>query len=99
MTSVPKQDLKPRNGSQLLLESLESHGVKEVFGYPGGAIMPFYDELARSGLKHYLCSHCSLEFGPIDPETIGHSCDTSKPRYQNRGKKHDPITTSKKSGP
>jgi acetolactate synthase-1/2/3 large subunit len=40
-----------------LLEGLERQGVKEVFGYPGGAIMPFYDELARSGLKHYLCRH------------------------------------------
>jgi acetolactate synthase-1/2/3 large subunit len=48
---------KPRNGSQLLLEGLKRHGVKQVFGYPGGAIMPFYDELVHSGIKHYLCRH------------------------------------------
>ena len=47
MSSVPEQDLKPRSGSQLLLEALERQGVKQVFGYPGGAIMPFYDELVR----------------------------------------------------
>ncbi len=57
MNSNPKTLVKVRSGSQLLLESLEHQGVKEVFGYPGGAIMPFYDELVRSGIKHYLCRH------------------------------------------
>jgi acetolactate synthase-1/2/3 large subunit len=56
-TTVAEQNLNPRNGSQLLLEALERHGVKDVFGYPGGAIMPFYDELVRSDIKHYLCRH------------------------------------------
>jgi acetolactate synthase-1/2/3 large subunit len=55
--TAPEANLKLRSGSQLLLESLERQGVKEVFGYPGGAIMPFYDELVRSGIKHYLCRH------------------------------------------
>ena len=38
------------------------------------------------GVKHYLCDYCELEFGVVDPETIQHKCDTSKPRYHNRGK-------------
>jgi acetolactate synthase-1/2/3 large subunit len=57
MSTAPEHELNPRNGSQLLLEGLERHGVTKVFGYPGGAIMPFYDELVRSGITHYLCRH------------------------------------------
>jgi acetolactate synthase-1/2/3 large subunit len=57
MSSIPEQEVKPRTGSQLLIDGLIRHGVKQVFGYPGGAIMPFYNELVDSGLKHYLCRH------------------------------------------
>jgi len=46
-----------RTGSQILIDSLERNGVKCIFGYPGGAIMPVYDALVGSGLKHYLCRH------------------------------------------
>ena len=48
---------KLRSGSQILIEALERNGVKQVFGYPGGTIMPVYDALVGSGLKHYLCRH------------------------------------------
>ncbi|TAM75757.1 biosynthetic-type acetolactate synthase large subunit [bacterium] len=44
-------------GSRLLLSALEAHGIDAVFGYPGGAIMPFYDALPQSGLTHYLVRH------------------------------------------
>lgn len=47
----------PRNGSQLMIEALKRNGVKHIFGYPGGAIMPLYDALVDSGLTHYLCRH------------------------------------------
>jgi acetolactate synthase-1/2/3 large subunit len=46
-----------KNGSRVLIESLERNGVKQIFGYPGGTIMPVYDALVGSGLKHYLCRH------------------------------------------
>ena len=46
-----------RSGSQILIESLERNGVTQIFGYPGGTIMPVYDALVGSGLKHYLCRH------------------------------------------
>jgi len=46
-----------RSGSQILIEMLERNGVKQIFGYPGGTIMPVYDALVGSGLKHYLCRH------------------------------------------
>jgi len=43
------------NGAELTLEVLKQHGVSCVFGYPGGAIMPIYDALYESQVKHYLC--------------------------------------------
>jgi len=41
-------------GARLLVSSLERMGVEVVFGYPGGAIMPIYDALTGSSLKHIL---------------------------------------------
>ncbi|MEJ2534142.1 MAG: acetolactate synthase 2 catalytic subunit [Gammaproteobacteria bacterium] len=46
-----------RSGSQLMIDALKRNGVEHVFGYPGGAIMPLYDALVGSGLKHFLCRH------------------------------------------
>jgi acetolactate synthase-1/2/3 large subunit len=55
----PSTKLVPelRSGSQILIEALQRNGVKQIFGYPGGTIMPVYDALVGSGLKHYLCRH------------------------------------------
>lgn len=43
------------------MDSLKRHGVEHIFGYPGGAILPIYDELyrseARGDLKHFLVRH------------------------------------------
>ena len=45
-------------GSQILCRTLQDAGVKVVFGYPGGAIMPFYDALhGHPGLRHILVRH------------------------------------------
>jgi acetolactate synthase-1/2/3 large subunit len=46
-----------QKGSELVLQVLEKQGVKQVFGYPGGAIMPLYDALYNSPIKHYLFRH------------------------------------------
>ncbi|GAW96577.1 MULTISPECIES: acetolactate synthase 2 catalytic subunit [Colwellia] len=48
---------KTLTGSALLFEVLKEHGVQHVFGYPGGAIMPIYDALYDSDVKHFLCRH------------------------------------------
>jgi len=50
-------DREPKSGAQLLLEALERQGVDTIFGYPGGAIMPVYDVLPKTGLRHILCRH------------------------------------------
>ena len=44
-------------GAQIIVKALEREGVDTVFGYPGGAIMPLYDALVGSGLKHILVRH------------------------------------------
>ncbi|ALT00203.1 acetolactate synthase 2 catalytic subunit [Lacimicrobium alkaliphilum] len=44
-------------GAQAILKSLIRHGADRVFGYPGGAIMPLYDALLDSPVRHYLCRH------------------------------------------
>ncbi|MFA9487649.1 MULTISPECIES: acetolactate synthase 2 catalytic subunit [unclassified Mannheimia] len=43
------------NGARLVTESLKAQGVTTIFGYPGGAIMPTYDDIYDSGLDHLLC--------------------------------------------
>jgi len=51
------EDREPKSGARLLVESIAAQGVDTIFGYPGGAIMPVYDELPRSPLNHILCRH------------------------------------------
>lgn len=45
------------NGARWLVQALLAEGVDTLFGYPGGAIMPFYDALHGSQLKHVLVRH------------------------------------------
>ncbi len=45
------------SGSKMIVECLLRHGVHVVFGYPGGAIMPFYDALYDSPIRHILTVH------------------------------------------
>ncbi len=44
-------------GSEIIIKSLEEEGVDVVFGYPGGAVIPLYDKLFDSSLKHILVRH------------------------------------------
>ena len=46
------------NGAQILLKSLVEEGVEEIFGYPGGVVLPLYDALyMQEDIKHYLVRH------------------------------------------
>ena len=45
------------SGARMVVEALEREGVRHVFGYPGGAIMPVYDALKGSSLTHILVRH------------------------------------------
>ena len=50
-----------RTGAYILIDSLIQNGVEHIFGYPGGAILPIYDELYHwekaSLIKHILVRH------------------------------------------
>ena len=46
-----------RKGAQIVLDCLRAEGVELAFGYPGGAIMPLYDALEGSGIRHVLTRH------------------------------------------
>jgi acetolactate synthase-1/2/3 large subunit len=44
-------------GSEIVWATLEGEGVREVFGYPGGAILPIYDALRKFPIRHILVRH------------------------------------------
>ena len=45
-------------GARILLETLKRLGVTDIFGYPGGAVIPIYNEIYDfEGLNHYLARH------------------------------------------
>ena len=46
-----------KTGAKLLVESLQREGTDTLFGYPGGQILPVYDELYDSPLRHILVRH------------------------------------------
>jgi acetolactate synthase-1/2/3 large subunit len=54
---LPAAQDEPVSGARLVIEALEREGVRHVFGYPGGAIMPVYDALTTSKLQHILVRH------------------------------------------
>jgi acetolactate synthase-1/2/3 large subunit len=47
--------MKP--GAKILVESLQREGTEIIFGYPGGVVLPIYDELYDSSLRHILVRH------------------------------------------
>ncbi len=53
----PPEKAATVRGADALLRALEAEGVDLIFGYPGGAIMPVYDALVDSGVRHILVRH------------------------------------------
>ncbi len=43
--------------ARAMVECLKNEGIKDIFGYPGAAICPFYDELYQSDIRHILVRH------------------------------------------
>ncbi len=56
-TDDSKTESKTMTGAGILWECLEREGVRVVFGYPGGAILPAYDALKHSKIHHVLVRH------------------------------------------
>jgi len=46
-----------KSGAQILIEGLKEQGVDVIFGYPGGVVLPLYDELYDSDIRHILVRH------------------------------------------
>ena len=75
-----KQDTKieaeEMTGSEMVVRALKDQGVKHIFGYPGGAVLPIYDSLFEDdGLVHVLVRH---EQGAVHAAE-GYARSTGKP--------------------
>jgi acetolactate synthase-1/2/3 large subunit len=57
MAHVPTADGTTMNGATSLVKSLEAVGVDVMFGIPGGAILPAYDPIFDSTIRHILVRH------------------------------------------
>lgn len=53
----PSPNILPMIGADALLEALKAKGTKQIFGYPGGAILPLYDRLPFHDVPHILVRH------------------------------------------
>ncbi len=65
-----------RSGAQIILHTLADVGVDVIFGYPGGAVLPIYDELLnQNSIRHILGCH---EAGAV-PAAEGYARSTGRP--------------------
>src|SRR6185503_6546950 len=50
--------LQEMTGAEIILKALADQGVRHIFGYPGGAVLPIYDEIfQQEKVKHILVRH------------------------------------------
>src|ERR1700751_5256627 len=64
-TGHPEQDMREKShdptqmtGAAMIVRALKDHGVQHLFGYPGGAVLPIYDEIfQQSDVEHILVRH------------------------------------------
>ena len=47
----------PLTGADAVLKALKEEETEIIFGYPGGATLPIYDNLNKHGIRHILCRH------------------------------------------
>ena len=56
--NAPDVDAMTKTGAEIVIQSLIDQGVDTIFGYPGGAVLPIYDELFKqNNIKHVLVRH------------------------------------------
>ncbi len=77
-------------GAQIVLEVLKRMGVKDIFGYPGGAVIPIYDALYDDQeINHYLvrheqgASHMADAYARVKSGSVGVCLATSGPGATN----------------
>jgi acetolactate synthase-1/2/3 large subunit len=77
-------------GAQILWESLVRLGVTDVFGYPGGAILPAYDAMLQYPIRHILVRHEQGATHMADGTRrgkVGVAVATSDRRHEHSGKR------------
>jgi acetolactate synthase I/II/III large subunit len=58
MSESKSQHPNQMTGAEMIVRALADHGVKHIFGYPGGAVLPIYDELFQQDkIEHILVRH------------------------------------------
>ncbi len=58
MSDSNSHDANQMTGAAMIVRALVDHGVKHIFGYPGGAVLPIYDEIFQQGdVEHILVRH------------------------------------------
>ncbi len=68
--------MKTMTGAKMVVEALKDQGVEVVFGYPGGAVLPIYDEIFQQNeIRHVLVRH---EQGAVHAAE-GYARSTGKP--------------------
>jgi hypothetical protein len=56
--SDKNHDPNQMTGAAMIVRALVDHGVKHIFGYPGGAVLPIYDEIFQQDqVEHILVRH------------------------------------------
>jgi len=57
-TGLDERNHGRMSGAQMVLEAFKDHGVDTIFGYPGGAVLPIYDEIFQQDfVRHILVRH------------------------------------------
>ncbi len=58
MSDSKSHDANQMTGAAMIVRALVDHGVQHIFGYPGGAVLPIYDEIFQQGdVEHILVRH------------------------------------------
>ncbi len=58
MTGKDTQNDGKMTGAEIVLRALKDNGVEHIFGYPGGAVLPIYDEIfQQDDIQHILVRH------------------------------------------
>src|SRR5262245_9455223 len=57
LQSAMQEDVMKLTGAQILWETMVREGVTDIFGYPGGAILPAYDAMLGYPIRHILVRH------------------------------------------
>ena len=57
MSEEMSKEMKGLSGAEILLNALQEEGVDTIFGYPGGVLLPLYDAMLNSPIRHVLVRH------------------------------------------